>query len=139
MVTFFTTVKFCSHGNMPVPFHWMNPNVSCYDGRVQCVPYHCIPVRVAVENLKTLRKTFFSRIWASHAIYKLNPHRASLEKPRRISSLCGFKLIVRVRLVPRRTVVRDIHIDNSPSRDQSHTDDKTTQFFPLLKKKKHCR
>ena len=41
--------------------------------------------------------------------------------------LCG--LIVRVRVVPRRTVVGDIdrRFDNSPSRDYSHPDDETTQ------------
>ena len=46
------------------------------------------------------------------------------------SGLCG--LIVRVRVVPRRTVVGDIDIlinvtNNSPSRDYSHPDDQTTQ------------
>ena len=54
-------------------------------------------------------------------------------EPRSLSRLCG--LIVRVRVVPRRTVVGDIDqlvtlvnvTNNNPSRDYSHSDDQTTQ------------
>ena len=50
-LTFPTTIKLRSHGDVPIPRLWMNPDVACYYWFIQYILHYCVSVRVAKENL----------------------------------------------------------------------------------------